>query len=396
MRLTQRLGIVTIIVAALTMTIGVASAGASAFVASEGEYPGTLKSTGNLEVTLKTDTSLGELSMDCILPGFEKTINQAQRTLTTTGEDGLCTTFKGTQTTLAMNGCKFILEPGAETAEGEFEGYVSPDTSCTGKKIVADFAFGSCAKFEYTPNSYTAAESTSENKGSYPNKSIAFGMTLEGLDWKNSCGSPGSSGSLDVAWEMTQGEGEIEVAGISPANTVMCKESAAVCPLSSRFQTNSSFTPSTGKANILINIYGFKLGIRCNASALPVFAGPVAANGALPTTYSNWILAECTNAGESCTVTTVNLPYKGELSSAGTLTVKSSGAGAPGWHVSCLESGWNCTYAFEPTLDVEGNTIVSKEEALTATPPKESGFCPGSNPTFIATYGSSRYVSTDE
>lgn len=191
-------------------------------------------------------------------------------------------------------------------------------------------------------------------------------------------------------------------AGAIPAQantTVMCKSSAPshYCSDSEQYSANTELKATSSEATISSSVFGFPITVTCAESALE---GETSAQSGdpLPGAVSAWTLGGCElEAGEAsypCLATTENLPYAGSVAwtegDDGTLAIGDGGEGQPGWHVVCTnpetqEDVFDCTYAFEPSLDFSGGSpgqLVASSEAITETGEE----CPANTAKFTAVY----------
>jgi hypothetical protein len=186
------------------------------------------------------------------------------------------------------------------------------------------------------------------------------------------------------------------VAGAGTASaTELCTVNTSPCPEASKYGTGTALEASSTNSTVTSTLGD----VVCTGSATKLtVTGPGGPKVGVPVTVDSWTYSGCTlrtafgGVTHNCTVTAINLPYKGHLTKAtqpnGTLTVSSDNWGEPGFKVDCGASVLRCQFTSPSiVLDVTGGetpTVVAKEETLNRTF-YEGGICP-SAATWDATY----------
>ena len=174
-------------------------------------------------------------------------------------------------------------------------------------------------------------------------------------------------------------------------STALCKAAQAWCAEGNQYAAKTPLQASSGKATIAVKFGEGTIKANCTGSTL---SGETNAQSGAPLSIalSGWSLSGCAVGQSACTATAQSLPYTGSLAwtkgSEGALTISAGGA-QPRVHLLCKTTEGatqvDCTYSFEPTLDFAGGVsaqLVASSEPMTKAGP----VCPGSSPTFTATY----------
>jgi hypothetical protein len=165
----------------------------------------------------------------------------------------------------------------------------------------------------------------------------------------------------------------------SASATTLCKVSETTCASGNQYASGTSIV---GKASNSELIGTFP--VKCSESATTLVTG-ANGNATMVGSVSALSFSGCTLAGSACTVTTLHVPYKAELTGTA-LSAKSGGTGKPGAHLVCGSIA--CTFEIEPAtgLTVVSGNPANVKAAVTLNRTEGSALLCGSTAEWKATY----------
>jgi hypothetical protein len=170
----KHLGLAVFAALALTAVVGTAGAAAAEF---EVESEASLSSTGSGHL-LQFHTS----STECIAPALGGTLGAHSLTAKVTAKDSKCTAF-GVTGAMTMNGCEFVLRPGAMQSETTSKGAL--DIACAAGKTISI----SATPCNVTIPAQNNLAATFENVGEGKARSIKVNLAATALKHSQVSGS---------------------------------------------------------------------------------------------------------------------------------------------------------------------------------------------------------------